>query len=641
MKQKPENCDPECVSRIAWRWLAVCAAGLIVGAAPSLPPATAADVIAHLEQTIAWYRHLTTQQYSSAANDVLLRDSTRQASTRALQLAFDFARAEAALVSPAGSPNLRASGTASGSLQQASTQASDRVTRLTSRIADLDAKIPKATRKDLTTLTAQRKELQSELDLAKEIQETVQNLVSFSGSAGAITGGLGGRIDELENTVPEARRQKSGETKPATSTAGATGATAPQPSQARIFQPESAGLIALVAELISIHSSRERIEDLARETDNLSATVQRLRRPLVDEGRTSISRADEISNASASQTPAQLAAIQAELTGLTARFKQISAALIPLGEQGIEIGIARGNLEESIAGFDRQSGNTLRYLFLRAGMLALGLVFVLTMSELWRRAIYRYVQDQRRRTQLLVLRRIVVTGAVTVALVLGFITEFESLATYAGFVTAGVAVALQNPILSVVGYFFLIGRYGFRVGDRVTISGVTGDVLDIGLVRIYLMELSGVGSDAHATGRVVVFANAVVFQPAALYKQMPGIDYVWHSAILTLLPDTDLQLAESQLHQAVDLVYQEYRPRIEQEYATLQLTVDVHLSVPRPESRMQYTDSGVQFTVRYPVEMRHASATDDRVLKALSDTITAEPKFKFAPGGRPRLQVAA
>ncbi len=273
-------------------------------------------------------------------------------------------------------------------------------------------------------------------------------------------------------------------------------------------------------------------------------------------------------------------------------------------------------------------------------MLALGLIFVLGVSELWRRAISRYVQDQRRRRQLLVLRRIVVTGAVMVAVILGFITEFGSLATYAGFVTAGVAVALQNPILSVVGYFFLIGRYGFRVGDRVTIAGVTGDVLDIGLVRIYLMELSGVGLDSHATGRVVVFANAVVFQPAALYKQMPGIDYVWHAVTLTLMPDTDLQLAESQLRKAVDSVYEEYRPKVEQEYATLQQTLDIHLSVPRPESRMQYTDAGTQFTVRYPVEMRQASVTDERVLRALSDTITAEPKFQFAPGGRPRQQAA-
>jgi small-conductance mechanosensitive channel len=615
---------------------------LTIGSAQSPPRATAADIIAHLEQTIAWYRQVNADQDSSGASDVLLRDSSRQASTRALQLAFDFARAEAALVAGPASPNPSAPRTGSGNLQQASSQASERVTGLISRIADLDTKIAKSSQKDRVVLTAQRKELQAELDLAKEVQDTIQNLLSFSGSVGSAAGGLNGRIDELESSVPEARHRKGTDAKADTSAAAPTkAATVSQPSQARMFQPESAGIISLAAELLSIHNGRQRIQDLANRTDTLSANVDRLRRPLVDEARASINRADQIANAAPSQAPAQLAAAQTELNGLTSRFKLISAALIPLGEQSIEIGIIRGNLGQSLSGFDRQYGNTIRYLLLRTGMLALGLLFVLSVSELWRRAISRYVHDQRRRRQLLVLRRIVVTGAVMVALILGFITEFGSLATYAGFVTAGVAVALQNPILSVVGYFFLIGRYGFRVGDRVTISGVTGDVLDIGLVRIYLMELSGIGVDSHATGRVVVFANAVVFQPTALYKQMPGIDYVWHSAILTLLPDVDFQLAESKLHQAVDSVYQEYRPKIEQEYATLQQTVDVHLSVPRPESRMQYTDSGVQFTIRYPVEMKQASATDERVLKALSDLITTEPQFHFAPGGRPRLQVAS
>src|SRR5581483_10785354 len=100
-------------------------------------------------------------------------------------------------------------------------------------------------------------------------------------------------------------------------------------------------------------------------------------------------------------------------------------------------------------------------------------------SEFWRRATFRYIRDPRRRRQFLVLRRVVVASAIILVLVLSFITEFGSLATYAGLLTAGIAVALQNVILSVVAYFFLIGRYGVRIGDRITISGVTGNVVDI------------------------------------------------------------------------------------------------------------------------------------------------------------------
>src|SRR5439155_24001297 len=141
---------------------------------------------------------------------------------------------------------------------------------------------------------------------------------------------------------------------------------------------------------------------------------------------------------------------------------------------------------------------------------------------------FRYVHDPRRRKQFLLLRRIAVGCAITAAVVIGLVNEFGSLATYAGLLTAGLAVALQNVISSIVAYFFLIGRYGLRVGDRVTISDVTGDVLEIGLVRLYLMEMTGVAADLQPTGRGVGFSNSVLFHPSALFRQMPGADYVWH-----------------------------------------------------------------------------------------------------------------
>ena len=51
-----------------------------------------------------------------------------------------------------------------------------------------------------------------------------------------------------------------------------------------------------------------------------------------------------------------------------------------------------------------------------------------------------------------------------------FATEASSLATFAGLLTAGVAVAMQSVLVSIVGYFFLVGKYGLRVGDHVQIG---------------------------------------------------------------------------------------------------------------------------------------------------------------------------
>lgn len=64
------------------------------------------------------------------------------------------------------------------------------------------------------------------------------------------------------------------------------------------------------------------------------------------------------------------------------------------------------------------------------------------------------------------------------------------------------------------------------MGDRISVAGATGDVVNIGLVPLYLMELAGTGLDLYPTGRIVVFSNSVLFQAGTpLFKQVPGTEY--------------------------------------------------------------------------------------------------------------------
>ena len=600
------------------------------------------DVVAHLEQISSWYRHVTS---APSTTNVLIRDSLYQAALKALEQAFRFARAEATLI---GEPAMPARA-AQGNLGQASAQAANRVSSIQSRIDQIDTQLPKTPARQRQTLLAERKELNAELELAKEIQNTVQNLVNFTGAIELGSGGLEMQIAELENLVPEVAAQKNPEPANAASPANSPSAVNPSsPANAssketaapRVFAAESAGVVALAVELFSIHATRTRLEDVRRETVALAAAVDMLQVPLMNETKSSAGRGEQIVSQAGTQNPAQLDAAQGKLKALANRFKQLSTAIVPLGEERIAVATARDYLDESVRTLDQESARTGRYLLIRAATLGVAILGLLVLSELWRRAALRYVRDARRRRQFLVIRRVVVAGAMVIALVFAFVSEFGSLATYAGLVTAGVAVALQIPILAVVSYFFLIGRYGVRVGDRVTISGVTGEVMEIGLVRIYMMELGGAPPDLHPTGRVVVFSNSVIFQPSALYKQMPGVDYVWHTAALTLAPETDLKIAEKALDAAVESVYSRYREQIEHQYANLEQSVDVPLAEPKPESRLRFTDAGLQFTVRYPVEMQHALEMDDQILRALHDAVASEPKLNFAPAGAPKLQAA-
>jgi small-conductance mechanosensitive channel len=264
---------------------------------------------------------------------------------------------------------------------------------------------------------------------------------------------------------------------------------------------------------------------------------------------------------------------------------------------------------------------------------------VIALSRLWQRAVFRYARDARRRYQFLLLRRIILWFAIGITVAFALATEIGSIATFAGLITAGLAVALQNVILAIAGYFFLIGKYGVRAGDRVQISGVTGDVIDVGLIRLHLMEVAGAEGDRQPTGRVVVFSNSILFQPtASFYKQISGTNFIWHEVSLTLAPDSDYDMASKLMMEAVEKVYAEYRDRIEQHQREIERALNVVVPLPAPRSRLRLTQAGLEVSIRYPVDSASAGEIDDRITRELLRALEQTPKLKLVGSGIPNIQ---
>jgi len=603
-----------------------------VGAAPPAPKAIASqDVLQHLNQTIAWYQHLNSiDQSASAPENILLQDNTRETAKKVVQFAFAFAHAEASVLMKGANPSSDASPVPAESrnLEQAVSQANDRVAKLQAQIDALNQQIDKQVGRKRATLLSRRNALAADLTLAKEFQSAVSNVVSFGRGPNVKNGGGGllAQINDLEisDSVPAALNPTS-KTSPA------------QTNASQVFHPESAGIVTLIAKAVAFADARMQIDSAISETGALLAEIDRLKAPLRTVLRGAISQGDTIAQAADAQTDStQLDTARKQLDSLAAAFKAVSGVMMPLGEQGILLQASRAGLTDWRNAVDRQYDSALRYLAIRLGVLAFAIVLLLFFSQLWYRAIFRYVRDARRRRQFMLVRRFVVTFAVVLIVALGFFTSVSSVATFAGFITAGLAVALQNVILSVVAYFFLIGRYGLRVGDRVTVAGVTGQVIDIGLVRFSVMEFAGAGVDVHMSGRVAVFANSIILQASALLKQAPGTEYMWHAVAITLVPETECEAARARLTAAVESVYNEYREIIDRQHAAFEKSLSIQLTAPKPVSRIHFTDAGCEVFIRYPVEMERASEIDERIEKQLLKEVEQEPPLKLASGGAPK-----
>ena len=603
-----------------------------IGAATQYRPNPNA-VLGHLNSIISWYRDATANvQPGELPSDAIFQENVRESAAQAVQLAFDSARAEAALLGQSTSSAPSGAGGASGqNYAQMQDQISQRILDNQSTLETLKKQFPLQAGAKRKNLLTQTDALSGQIELDKAMLDAIQKMSTFVELNTVDRSGLEGSINELANSIPEV-----------VAPLGSAAAKAPKPSQeTSATTARSSGLIGQLGTLYDQVQSMRTINRLVGENSRVIQNASNLREPVLAAIRAIVTQEQQ----SSPQTGLATGAPQPRnFSQLANQFKQLSAAVVPLSQELLVLQESRSNLEEwrnSIAG---ESKHDLIALLFRVFGIAFALAVVWGLSEVWRRLTFRYVSDARRRRQFLMLRRFVMGFFFFMVVVLGFVSEFSSLATYAGLVTAGIAVGLNTLLLSMAAYFFVVGRYGIRIGDRISVAGVTGDVVDVGLVRLYIMELAGTGVDLYPTGRIAVFSNSVLFQPTTpLYKQVPGTEYAWHEAAIVVSAAGDRKLVRDKALAAVNSVYDGYRDVLKHQQGTIGDRMEIVLEAPSPEAKFQLNDDGLELLIRYPVLLARASEIDDQVVQALIDITT--PTNGAAPAeagiaGLPKIRAA-
>lgn len=621
---------------------------LATAAAPQTPssaPLSAAQVLQFLDQTIDWYHGIAVQQQiASTPTDYAVLYDNRQAAAQAIRLAFEFARAEAAFVvetasTPQGQGAVLSQYQSLGQLQaRFDKQVQDTQTELDSDRQKLAAAAPK----DRQQLQSQISELQGELDLAGARRDAVHSMLEFvtdSSANGLGATGLRAQVEALARTVPVMGQNpaSTGTQGAPTSAAPANGAAAPPAKKT-----EANGIWNLASDAIALGAKMRSIDSLIQQTNALENAAKKLRAPYVEQLKTLSSRGDELGKAADTANSSTLQAERAQLDELAGQFKRLAVAVIPLSKQSVLLELyskSLGNWKDAVR-VDLRTD--LKSLALRLGSLIFILAIVIAAADLWRRAVYRYVSDPRRRYQFLLLRRFVFWFLLVVIISFAFASSVGSIVTFAGLITAGVAVAMQGVIVAIVGYFFLIGKFGIRVGDRVQIGAVTGEVIDVGLVRFHLMELGGGRGADGPTGRVVAFSNSIVFQVGAgLFKQISGTNFAWHEITLTLVAQSDFASIKKRLLAAVDAVLADYREAMERQTQEIARTV---VSTPvgsllQPKVELRFVATGVEAVIRYPVDLKSAAEMDERIARAVLKALEEDPKVQLAGDGTASIHV--
>jgi len=205
----------------------------------------------------------------------------------------------------------------------------------------------------------------------------------------------------------------------------------------------------------------------------------------------------------------------------------------------------------------------------------------------------------------------------------------QSLVTYLGLVSAGIAIALRDPIVNWFGWLFIAGRRPFTVGDRIEIGGLRGDVIDIGVSTFSVLEVAAPDLGEQTTGRIVHVPNGKVFvEPLTNITQ--GFNYVWNEIPITVTFESDWHKAkailEGVLNEHVVAVTDDASRFIRE--ASRKFLIRSASVAPVVYTRI--VADGVELTLRHVCEARSRRISTQTICEAVLVAFAAEPSIDFA-----------
>jgi small-conductance mechanosensitive channel len=204
-----------------------------------------------------------------------------------------------------------------------------------------------------------------------------------------------------------------------------------------------------------------------------------------------------------------------------------------------------------------------------------------------------------------------------------------SISAIVGLAGAGLAIALQDPIVSLVGWFLVVGKYGISVGDRVEINGVKGDVVDVGMLRIAVLEVGNWLSGEQTTGRMVFFPNSFIFK-GHFFNYSTTNSFIWDEIHILVTYESQWKKARDIILKVAEEASREVaeRARESQEKWARQF----HLSMGSPEAYAYVTiaDSGVDLVLRYLSEISLRRTMRDRICREILEAFETEKDIQLA-----------
>jgi small-conductance mechanosensitive channel len=263
-----------------------------------------------------------------------------------------------------------------------------------------------------------------------------------------------------------------------------------------------------------------------------------------------------------------------------------------------------------------------------AVFIALAVVFYLA-ARLARRLIGENIGDVNRRHSLKKLVGYAYAILLLLVAVALFADWLTGLGTVLAVLLAGVAVALQDVLKSIVGWFYVSSRTGIEPGSRIEVNGVVGDIVDVGVLKTTVLEVGNLVFGRQSSGRLVSIPNHRLLGENVHFSGAAN-PFVWNEAQVTITFESDWRRAESILSEIGREIYHEIEAELERGFQRMERRYAFKYGTRTPIVYVTLGESGIELTLRFLIHVRRRRGSLDQVSRRVLERFAAEPRVRLA-----------
>lgn len=210
-----------------------------------------------------------------------------------------------------------------------------------------------------------------------------------------------------------------------------------------------------------------------------------------------------------------------------------------------------------------------------------------------------------------------------------WLINFGGLATYLGLLSAGLAIALKDPLASLAAWLFILWRRPIEIGERVQVGTHSGDVVDIRLFQFTILEIGNWVDADQTTGRLINFPNHLIFTtPVANYTR--SFQSIWTELSVLVTFESNWEKARALLAELAERHGRDAAELAGRELAAASQRYVMPRSFIAPAVYVAVEQSGVLLTLRVPCLPRERRQVTDAIWQDVLRAFAECPDVNFA-----------